>query len=65
MVEIERLTAIKEDKNFAMAYFYHALANPTNKGFFEDLDNAMKNSEKSSEGEQLFIKSLKNCVAVS
>lgn len=51
--------AIKEDKNFAMAYFYHALANPTNKGFFEDLDNALKNSEKSSEGEQLFIKSLK------
>ena len=51
--------AISKDKNFAMAYYYHSLANPTNKGFFEDLDNALKNSEKISEGEQLFIKALK------
>lgn len=52
-------SAISKDKNFAMAYYYHSLANPTNKGFFEDLDNALKNSEKISEGEQLFIKALK------
>jgi len=52
-------SAISKDKNFAMAYYYHSLANPTNKGFFEDFDNALKNSEKISEGEQLFIKALK------
>jgi tetratricopeptide (TPR) repeat protein len=51
--------AITKDKNFAMAYFYHSLANPTNKGFFEDLNNALINSEKASEGEKLFIQALK------
>lgn len=51
--------AITKDDKFAMAYYYHSLANPTNKGFFEDLDNALKNSEKISEGEKLFIQSLK------
>ena len=52
-------SAISKDKNFALAYYYHSLANPTNKGFFEDLDNALNNAEKISEGEQLFIKALK------
>ena len=52
-------SAIAKDKNFAMAYYYHSLANPTNKGFFEDLGNALINSEKITDGEQLFIKALK------
>jgi len=52
-------SALSKDNKFAMAYYYHSLANPTTKGFFEDLENAMINSEKISEGEQLFIKALK------
>ena len=32
--------AFADDNRFAMAYYYHSLANPTTKGFFEDLDNA-------------------------
>ncbi len=42
-----------------MAYYYHSLANPTNKGFFEDLDNAVANVENVSEGERLIILALK------
>jgi tetratricopeptide (TPR) repeat protein len=51
--------AIAEDNNFAMAYYYHSLANPTAKGFFEDLDNAMAYADKASEGERLMILALK------
>ncbi len=42
-----------------MAYYYHALSNPTTKGFFEDLKNAMAFKDKSSKGEQLIILALK------
>ena len=52
-------SAINKDQNFAMAYYYHSLANPTNKGFFEDLNNAVKNIGQISEGEKLFIMALK------
>lgn len=52
-------SAINKDQNFAMAYYYHSLANPTNKGFFEDLNNAIKNVDQISEGEKLFIMTLK------
>ena len=45
--------AFANDNRFAMAYYYHSLANPTTKGFFEDLDNAMANIENTSEGEQI------------
>jgi len=51
--------AIAKDKDFAMAYYYHSLSSPTAKGFFEDLDKMMPLADKVSEGEGLFIKSLK------
>jgi tetratricopeptide (TPR) repeat protein len=51
--------AFAKDNKFAMAYYYHSLANPTNKGFFEDLDNAVANTETISEGEKLIILALK------
>ncbi|HMN23955.1 MAG TPA: tetratricopeptide repeat protein [Ignavibacteriaceae bacterium] len=52
-------SALTKDNKFAMAYYYHSLANPTNKGFFEDFNNAVANAEKSSEGEKLIIMALK------
>ena len=54
--------AIVKDKKFAMAYYYHSLANPTNKGFFEDLDNAVALTDSISEGERLIISALKSAV---
>lgn len=51
--------AITQDKEFAAAYYYHSLANPTAKGFFEDLDNAVAYADKASEGERLIILALK------
>ena len=51
--------AFAKDNNFAMAYYYHSLANPTTKGFFSDLDNATANLDNVSEGEKLFILALK------
>lgn len=51
--------AFAKDNKFVMAYYYHSLANPTNKGFFEDLDNAVANIENVSEGERLIILALK------
>jgi len=51
--------AIAKDSGFALAYYYHANANPTAKGFFEDVTNAVKNSKNVSEGEKLLITSLK------
>jgi len=50
--------AIAEDNEFAAAYYYHSLANPTAKGFFEDLDNAVAYADKASEGERLMILAL-------
>jgi PBP1b-binding outer membrane lipoprotein LpoB len=52
-------SALAKDNKFAMAYFYHSLANPTTKGFFEDIKNAVENAEKVSEGERLIILALK------
>jgi tetratricopeptide (TPR) repeat protein len=51
--------AFKKDNKFVMAYYYHSLANPTNKGFFEDFDNAVANADNVSEGERLIILALK------
>ncbi len=51
--------AIAADNEFAAAYYYHSLANPTAKGFFEDLDNAVVYADKASEGEKLIILALK------
>jgi tetratricopeptide (TPR) repeat protein len=51
--------AYAKDDKFVMAYYYHSLANPTNKGFFEDFDNAVANVENVSEGERLIILALK------
>ncbi|MGE5860590.1 MAG: tetratricopeptide repeat protein [Ignavibacteria bacterium] len=51
--------AITKDGNFALAYYYHALSNPTAKGFFEDLDKAVSLADKVSEGERLLILQLK------
>jgi len=50
--------AINQDNEFVMAYYYHALANPTTKGFFSDLKNAVTHMDKASEGERLIIQSL-------
>jgi len=51
--------AIEKDNKFAAAYYYHSLASPTAKGFFEDLDNAVAYADKASEGERLIILALK------
>lgn len=50
--------AISKDNNFVQALYYHALANPTTKGFFEDLDKAAASLDKTSEGEKLIIMAL-------
>src|SRR4030066_2219920 len=47
--------ALTKDSNFALAYYYHAFANPTTKGFFEDVDKAVALADKVSEGEKLMI----------
>lgn len=51
--------AFAKDNKFVMAFYYHSLANPTNKGFFEDLDNAVANANNVSEGEKLIVLALK------
>jgi len=51
--------AISKDNEFAMAYYYHALSNPTPKGFFEDLKNAVAFKDNTSKGEKLIILALK------
>lgn len=51
--------AFAKDSKFVMAYYYHSLANPTTKGFFEDVDNAVTNMESVSEGEKLLVMALK------
>jgi len=51
--------AFSRDNKFVMAYYYHSLANPTNKGFFEDLDNAIASADNVSEGEKLIVLALK------
>ncbi len=51
-------SALTKDNNFALAYYYHANANTTTKGFFEDLDKALALTDKVSEGEKLIIMAL-------
>lgn len=51
-------SALTKDNNFALAYYYHANANTTTKGFFEDLDKAVALADKVSEGEKLMIMAL-------
>ena len=45
-----------------MAYYYHALSNPTTKGFYEDLKNAVAFKDKTSQGEKLIILALQAAV---
>jgi tetratricopeptide (TPR) repeat protein len=47
--------AVQADPNFATAYLNLALARPSAKGFFEDLKKAVALSNKTSEGERLWI----------
>jgi len=54
--------AMAKDNEFAMAYYYHALANPTPKGFFEDYNKAVTLIDKVSEGERMIILALKSGV---
>lgn len=54
--------AFAKDNKFALAYYYHSIANPTTKGFFEDLGNAVANVKNISEGERLIILALKAAV---
>jgi len=50
--------ALTKDSNFALAYYYHAFASTTTKGFFEDVDKAVALADKVSEGEKLMIMAL-------
>ena len=43
--------AVEKDSNFATAYFYYAQAQPTAKGFFENMDKAIALVDKISEAE--------------
>jgi tetratricopeptide (TPR) repeat protein len=47
--------AVAEDPNFAMGYLFLSFAQPSNKGFFENLDKAVALVENASDGEQLWI----------
>ena len=52
-------SAIAKDNKFTMAYYYHSLANPTTKGFFEDFNNAVANAANATEGEKLIVMAFK------
>ena len=47
--------AIKKDKDFALAYYYNALASPTPQKIFDNIDKAVALANKVSEGEKLVI----------
>jgi tetratricopeptide (TPR) repeat protein len=47
--------AIAQDPNFAIAYLYSALSQPSAKAFFEQLNKAVALIDKASEGERLWI----------
>jgi len=51
--------AIQQDLDFALAYVYYAQAQPTLKGFFEEVNKAYALKDKVSEGENLWIEGLK------
>ena len=50
--------AINKDPNFALARYYYALAQPTVKGFFNELEKAVALANQVSEGERLWIEGL-------
>jgi tetratricopeptide (TPR) repeat protein len=47
--------AVKQDPEFAMGYLFLAGAQPSAKGFFENLEKAVALSDKATEGERLWI----------
>jgi tetratricopeptide (TPR) repeat protein len=47
--------AVAEDSDFAMGYLYLSSAQPSTKGFFEKLNEAVALVDKASEGERLWI----------
>jgi tetratricopeptide (TPR) repeat protein len=47
--------AVKLDPQFALAYLYLALSNPSAKGFYDNIHAASQNSSRVSEGERLLI----------
>ncbi len=47
--------AIADDPNFAMAHLFLAQVQPTNKGFFDELDKAVALADKASDGEKNWI----------
>jgi tetratricopeptide (TPR) repeat protein len=51
--------AIQKDPDFALACVYASLAQPTAKGFFKKLDQAVAAKEKVSEGERLYVEGFK------
>jgi tetratricopeptide (TPR) repeat protein len=51
--------AIQKDPDFALAYVYYAQAQPTLKGFFEQINKVYSLKDKVSEGEKLWIEGLK------
>lgn len=54
--------AITEDPEFGMAYYYFSQAQPTAKGFFEQLDNALLCVDKISEAESNLILGLQAAI---
>jgi len=51
--------AIEKDPDFALASIYCSLAQPTARGFFARVDQAVAAKEKVSEGERLYIEGFK------
>jgi len=49
--------AIRADSDFALAYLYLAITNPSAKGYFENLQLAKAHGRHASRGEQLLIES--------
>lgn len=54
--------AIEKDPEFSIAYFYYAQAQPTAKGFFEQIDKALMHIDKASDAESNLILGLQAAV---
>lgn len=54
--------AIDKDSKFALARLYYAQAQPTPKGFFDELEKAVALASQASEGEQLWIEGFQAAV---
>jgi tetratricopeptide (TPR) repeat protein len=50
--------ALNKDPNFALARYYYVLAQPTARGFFDELEKAVALADQVSEGERLWIEGL-------